>query len=186
MKFQLFASRPASSTIDGLYGAIVAQARQPSFYMAYGVPDTVDGRFDMIVLHLVLLFRRLAREPEEVRELGQGIFDRFCNDMDHNLREMGVGDLAVPKEMRRLVDAFYGRAQAYETALAADDGNRQLISGLARNVLAETGLPSMNAVRMASYVVEAARMMDTTAADVFGGGNLRFPDPDAVPQTALA
>src|ERR1700739_217780 len=113
MKFQLFASRPTNSTIDAVYGAIVAQARLPGFYLAYGVPDTVEGRFDMIVLHLVLLFRRLAREAE-FRELAQGIFDRFCNDMDHNLREMGVGDQSVPKEMRRLGEAFYGRAGVYE------------------------------------------------------------------------
>src|SRR5215471_8437663 len=96
--FQLFASRTATATIDALYGAIVAQARLPGFYLTYEVPDTVEGRFDMIVLHLVLLFRRLAREPESVPALAQGVFDRFCRDMDHNLREMGVGDLSVPKE----------------------------------------------------------------------------------------
>src|SRR3974390_245218 len=98
MKFQLFTTRPANSTIDVLYGAIVAQARLPSFYLIYGVPDTVEGRFDMIVMHLALVLRRLARE-RELGSLGQGVFDRFCRDMDHNLREMGVGDLSVPKHM---------------------------------------------------------------------------------------
>src|SRR5262249_19037461 len=119
MRIKLFASQPANSTIDALYGAIVAQARLPAFYLAYGVPDTVEGRFDIVVLHLVLLFRRLGREPKEARKLSQGVFDRFCRDMDHNLREMGVGDLAVPKEMRRLGEAFYGRAEVYERALNA-------------------------------------------------------------------
>ena len=89
-------------TIEGVYGMIVAQARSPSFYRDYGVPDTVDGRFDMIVLHLVLVLRRLRQSQSQaqiranVPALGQQIFDRFCRDMDHNFREMGIGDLAVP------------------------------------------------------------------------------------------
>jgi cytochrome b pre-mRNA-processing protein 3 len=179
MKFQLFTSGPASSTIDALYGAIVAQARLPSFYLTYGVADTVEGRFDMIVLHLVLLFRRLAREPELSRSLGQGVFDRFCRDMDHNLREMGVGDLSVPKHMRRLAEAFYGRAGAYEQALAsADDG--LLTAALARNVFSDPGSEADEALRLANYVREAERHLDRSDASSFTEGALGFPDPDGV------
>src|SRR3954452_11112994 len=97
MILKLFSRSPRSDSIAALYGAIVAQARAPVFYQIYGVPDTVNGRFEMIVLHAVLLLRRLGNEPEPTRELGQAIFDRFCQDMDANLREMGVGDLAVPR-----------------------------------------------------------------------------------------
>jgi cytochrome b pre-mRNA-processing protein 3 len=184
MKFQLFTSRPAEPTIDALYGAIVAQARSPDFYVAYGVPDTVEGRFDMIVLHLVLLFRRLACEPETVRALTQGVFDRFCLDMDHNLREMGVSDLAVPKQMQRFGEAFYGRAEAYERALSAEGGGQPLVSALARNIFAEAGASSPKASRLAAYVLAAVRQLDTAEGATIAAGALRFPDPGTVPEAA--
>jgi len=124
-------------TIEGVYGMIVAQARSPAFYRDYQVPDTVSGRFDMIVLHLVLTLRwfRQAQPqpPATMPALGQQIFDRFCRDMDHNFREMGIGDLAVPKEMKRVAEAFYGRAGVYEVALDADD-RTALEAAVARNV----------------------------------------------------
>jgi cytochrome b pre-mRNA-processing protein 3 len=182
MIFQLFASRPMNSNIDALYGTIVAQARSPGFYMGYGVPDTVEGRFDMIVLHLVLLFRRLAGEAEPVHALVQGVFDRFCRDMDHNFREMGVGDLAVPKEMRRVGEAFYGRAGVYERALGAapDDGRELLTSALRRNVFAEACSPG-NAARLAAYVIEAVRQLEAAEGAAIARGKLTFPDPDTVP-----
>src|SRR5262245_52656516 len=100
--------------IAALYGTIVAQARAPFFYRGYEVPDTLMGRFDMIVLHLVLVLHRLKRDTGALPPLGQELFDQFCQDMDDNLREMPVGDLAVPKLMRTFGEAFYGRAQAYE------------------------------------------------------------------------
>jgi len=183
MKFQLFAPRAVNSTFDALYGAIVAQARLPSFYLTYGVPDTVEGRFDMIVLHLILLFHRLTREPEQSRGLGQGVFDLFCRDMDHNLREMGVGDLSVPKEMRRLAEAFYGRAGAYEQALGSSD-DALLAAALAKNVLTEIGSPSSKALRLAAYTREAARRLDRVDTNSFARGALSFPDPEAVPPAA--
>ena len=111
--------RSPKRTIAALYGAIVAQARAArSSTQAYGVPDTVLGRFDLIVLHLVLLLRRLRAGEAAHRALAQGVFDAFCRDMDHNLREMGISDQGVPRQMRRVGEAFYGRAQAYEAALA--------------------------------------------------------------------
>lgn len=82
------------------------------------MPDRLNGRFELIVLHLALLLDRLAQDPA-LRHLEQAIFDHFCRDMDHNLREMGVGDLAVPTEIRRVGEAFYGGVQAYRVALAA-------------------------------------------------------------------
>src|SRR5437667_12830184 len=85
MLFRLFRRNPRADTISALYGAIVAQARRESFYLGFGVPDTVEGRFDMIVLHLALFCRRLTREGGPVHALGQDVFDLFCRDMDHNL-----------------------------------------------------------------------------------------------------
>src|ERR1700722_16778682 len=99
--------QPRNRTIDMLYGAIVAQGRRPVFYAGFGVPDTVEGRFDMVVLHLVLVLRRLRLAAGGER-MAQDLFGAFCRDMDHNLREMGVGDLTVPKQMKRLGEALFG------------------------------------------------------------------------------
>src|ERR1051325_6534511 len=122
--------RPAP-TIAALYGAIVTQARDPRFYEAYGVPDTVLGRFDLIVLHLVLVLRQLRKGDASIATLAQGVFDAFCRDMDHNLREMGISDQGVPRQMRRVGEAFYGRAQAYDAALASPR-DRALVEAVRR------------------------------------------------------
>jgi cytochrome b pre-mRNA-processing protein 3 len=164
--------------IADLYGTIVAQARSPIFYSGYGVPDTVSGRFDMIVLHMVLFLRRLKRESETVQVLGQEVFNLFCRDMDDNFREMGVGDLAVPKQMRKVGEAFYGRAQAYEEALAGDGAT--LVNALTRNVF---GKPALGATRLAAYVREAVRQFEQQS--YFACGGLRFPNPDAIASTQL-
>ncbi len=174
MIFQLFRRTPRGDTIASLYGTIVAQARAPAFYQIYGVPDTVNGRFEMIVLHAVLLLRRLNTEPGPARQLGQGIFDRFCGDMDANLREMGVGDLAVPRTMRRFGEAFYGRQAAYEAAFAAANGTK-LVEALARNAYGAE--PADGAGRLAVYVREAVRHLAAQDGAALSRGELRFPDP---------
>ena len=113
MILKRFRLSPRGRKIDDLYGAIVAQSRHAAFYMGYGVPDTMHRRFDLIVLHMVLLLARLDRGGRSARDLGQKLFDLFCRDLDANLREMGIGDLAVPKRMRGFAEAFYGRQTAY-------------------------------------------------------------------------
>ncbi len=163
-------------TISAVYGMIVAQARHPAFYRSYGVPDSVDGRLAMILLHLALLLRRLAGEPGVDRTFGQQIFDRFCRDMDDNLREMGVGDLGVPKQMRRIGEAFYGQVAAYDAALASAEP-QALRDALAKNVLAAPA--SADAARLALYVGETARHLAGIDAGAMVRGNLSFPDPEA-------
>ena len=170
-----FRSLSRQPTIEAVYGMIVAQARCPSFYRGYGVPDTVSGRFDMIVLHLVLVLRWWRKAPDNVRPFGQQIFDRFCRDMDHNFREMGVGDLAVPKEMRRVAEAFYGRAGAYEAALNEGD-QAALEMALARNVFGATE-PPLGARRLAAYMHEASQQLATRDP---GCETICFPDPDQI------
>jgi cytochrome b pre-mRNA-processing protein 3 len=181
MIFPRFRRSKQRDTISGLYGMIVAQARMPSFYRECAVPDTLNGRFELIVLHLALLLDRLAQDPA-LRHLGQAVFDRFCRDMDHNLREMGVGDLTVPKEMRRMGEAFYGRAQAYRAALAAVD-NGTLADALARNIYGVAG-PAPAAVRLAAYVREAVRDLAAQDSGGLAAGSLHFPEPAKVPADA--
>jgi cytochrome b pre-mRNA-processing protein 3 len=104
-----------------LYGAAVAAARDPYFYTVLGVPDTLDGRFDMVGLHTFLLIQRLKRESPRGPALAQAVFDAMFSDMDINLREMGVGDLSVGRKVRVMWEAFHGRAAAYAAAMAAGD-----------------------------------------------------------------
>ncbi|HXX02874.1 MAG TPA: ubiquinol-cytochrome C chaperone family protein [Xanthobacteraceae bacterium] len=165
-----------NSSIHALYGAIVAQARSPVFYAAYGVPDTVEGRFELIVLHLVLFLNRLGRDGAAA-PIGQHLFDLFCRDLDDNLREMGIGDLAVPRKMRRFGEAFYGRQAAYRAALAAQD-ERALEKALARNIFAVGGVDE-RAGRLARYACALASLLDATAEDLLIAGKAAFPSPEA-------
>ncbi len=116
-----------------LYGAAVSAAREPLFYAELGVPDTVDGRFDMVSLHVYLVVRRLGMLAEPGPKLAQAVFDAMFSDMDVNLREMGVGDLSVGKRNRAMWEAFHGRAAAYQAALA-EPGTTALAEALRRNV----------------------------------------------------
>ena len=156
---------------------IVTQARLRAFYADYGVPDTVEGRFDLIVLHLVLLLRRLARDDDPAHSLGQRLFDAFCRDLDDNLREMGVGDLAVPKRMRRFGEAFYGRQAAYAAALDAADG-QVFEEALARNIFQTDGIDH-RAVRLARYALAALAKLDAQEQGAFIRGEVAFPNPEA-------
>src|SRR3954467_1233565 len=174
--------RSPKRTIAALYGVIVAQARREVFYRDYGVADTVLGRFDMIVLHAALLLRRLRAGGATMQGLGQGVFDAFCRDIDHNLREMGISDQGVPRQMRRVGEAFYGRARAYEAALAQDD-DRLLADALARNVYADAA-QAVAAPQLAAYVRSAAAALDSQELAAIARGELRFPDP--APVAAMA
>jgi len=137
-------------TIEAIYGMIVTQAREPLFYRDFSVPDTVNGRFDLLLLHLWMVLRHL-RTLADGANLSQALFDHFCADMDANLRELAVGDLAVPKKMQKVGEAFYGRAAAYDMALT--DSDEALALALSRNVL--DGQHIEQARRLAAYVRKA-------------------------------
>jgi len=143
-----------------LYARIVAQARRPAFYRHAGVPDSVDGRFDMIVLHLALVVARLRREPDDGMALAQAIFDTMLDDMDRSLREMGVGDLAVGRRVKAMARAFYGRAAAYDAAIA---GGAALGEVLARNLYGTAHPIPAEIDAMAAYVRASAATIDKQA-----------------------
>jgi cytochrome b pre-mRNA-processing protein 3 len=176
MMFHFFRRNRSDHSIASLYGMIVAQARAAPFYRIYGVPDTVSGRFEMVVLHTVLVLRRLESEPVPVGRLGQALFDRFCADMDGSLREMGVGDLAVPAKMRKIGEAFYGRQAVYAAALAAPESDA-LTAALARNVFGAEPGTVPGADRLAVYVRAAANQLADQDGQALAHGELAFPDP---------
>src|SRR5580692_2108965 len=167
---------PLRGTIEGIYGMIVTQAREPLFYRNLGVPDTVNGRFDLLVLHLWMVLRRL-KPIEGGTELAQTLFDRFCDDMDANLREMGVGDLTVPKRMQAFGEAFYGRAAAYDLALAA--GTEPLAQALCKNILNGQGIEHARRLALYAKAVIAA-LADLDEAMLRSASSIqswKFPSP---------
>jgi cytochrome b pre-mRNA-processing protein 3 len=177
MKSGLFRRAPKQGTIHALYGAIVAQARSAVFYGGYGVPDTVAGRLEMILIHAFLFSRRARAGSDATRELGQRVFDTFCDDMDANLREMGVGDLAVPKHMQRIGEAFYGRTAAYDTALKAGE-DAALRLAVTRNVFGEGAQPPERAQRLAAYIRAADVHLAEQNNTYLAQGRISFPDPE--------
>lgn len=130
----LFRSGPSRARTDALYALAVRQARTLAFYTALGVADRIDARFELYTLHVLLLLMRLRDLGEEGGDLGQALFDTYVSALDNALRELGVGDVAVGKKMRKLGEALYGRMQVYEAALRAGDADA-LSAALARNVL---------------------------------------------------
>jgi cytochrome b pre-mRNA-processing protein 3 len=157
-------------TIETIYGMIVTQAREPRFYRDLGVPDTVNGRFDLLLLHLWIVLRHLRALPGGTG-LSQALFDHFCLDMDANLREMGIGDLAVPKKMQAFGEAFYGRSAAYDLALT--DNTEALAQAIDRNIL--DGAAIDHARQLAAYVQGAIGSLDGERDPNQLGVSWKFP-----------
>ncbi len=151
-----------------LYNAIVEQARNPHFYSRLRVGDTIDGRFDMIILHAFLVFYRLRGEGAAATSFGQEVFDLFFQDMDRNLREMGVGDVSVPKKIKKMASMFYGRAAVYSKALD-DKDHDALAAAIDRNLFADVSDP-MAAGAIADYMeASVASLSKQTADDILAG-----------------
>lgn len=173
----VFRRNPRATTIEALYGAIVAQARAPVFYLAYGIPDTVNGRLDLLMLHLALVFERLSQGDAEAKAAGQEAFDRFCRDMDDHLREDGISDMKVPKQVRGVAAAFFGRHGAYISALRAGD-DAALRTAISRNVF--NGAETPGVARLAAYMQAAIAILDGQEPSQMAAGTVSWPDPEAI------
>jgi cytochrome b pre-mRNA-processing protein 3 len=161
-----------------LYTIAVGAARAPALYRDLAVPDTLDGRFDMVALHVALLIRRLRALPEPGPALAQAVFDAMFSDMDQTLRELGVGDLSVGRKVREMWNAFHGRALAYETALAAAD-DAPLAEALARNVW-RGAAPAGPPLRLAALARAQDAHLATQTLAGFRAGEVHFlPAGDA-------
>jgi cytochrome b pre-mRNA-processing protein 3 len=180
----LFRRKPHERAGFELYGAAVAAARDPWFFGTLGVPDSLDGRFDLVGLHVALVIRRVRKDADpRGAALAQAVFDAMFADMDINLREMGVGDLSVGKRVKRMWEAFHGRAQAYEAALDAADG-AAMAAALQRNVWRAEGAPSPQAQRLAAHALRAAAALDTQPIEALLRGEVRSPMPEAAADAA--
>ncbi len=155
----------------------------PRFFTDAGVPDTVDGRFELICLHAFLYLHRLKREQPQAAPLGQRFFDTMFADFDRSLREMGTGDLSVGREVKRMASAFYGRVAAYEEGLSGDDSVLQ--AALARNLYGTASPPPGGLDMMALYLRRAAeRLRRQSAAELLAGEVSFGPPPGAIADAA--
>lgn len=166
MVFNLFRKSPQAAAARDCYRDIVAQSRQEKFYAEWGVPDTVTGRFNMVAIHLALLLRRLKAEPS-AKEFVQALVDRFFEDMDQSHRELGVTDIGVPRQVRRVGDLFYGLAGAVGDALERASLD-ELTAALVRNVYAGESAP--HARDLAAHIeAELQRLTAIPTAEILAG-----------------
>jgi cytochrome b pre-mRNA-processing protein 3 len=171
MILSLFRKNTPAEPVYAVYSAIVAQSRQPRFYADWGVPDTVTGRFDMISLHMALLFRRLRAESGQQKQFSQAVFDLFFKDMDRSLREMGVGDLGVPKRIQKMGNIFFGLLAAINEAMDRND-EAALQDVLARNIF--DGASGPHVAALAGYLLSEDRALATQDAGSITSGALHF------------
>jgi cytochrome b pre-mRNA-processing protein 3 len=155
---------------EALYATIVAAARQEKFYARWQVPDTMDGRFDILILHMFLVLDRLRSFGNESEELRQALTDRFFAAIDAALREVGVGDLAVGKKVRKMAEAFFGRVAAYTAGI--EEGDQALREALSRNVFADGD--DSHASDLAMWTLNAKRLISTHDLETISTGNVRF------------
>ncbi len=174
---------PTRLLLDRLHTEIVEAARLPDFYLGYGVPDTFEGRFEMLALHAGLVLRRFNLAEAPGPAVAQDLVDTLFARLDADLREAGVGDITVPKRMKRLCEAFLGRSAAYDSALPL--GREAIELAVSRNVYAGRDTAA-DAPRMAGYVMAAAASLDAASLDACLAGPLPFPDPSTIPPQSLS
>jgi cytochrome b pre-mRNA-processing protein 3 len=171
-----FRKDPLEEPARALYHAIVEQSRNPVFYETAGVPDTANGRFDMIVLHCFCVMQRLKQAPEGYA-LSQALMTVMVDDLDRNLREMGVGDLSVGKKVKRITEGFYGRLEAYGAGFESD--RAALLAALRRNLYSSAENPSDGQIAMvADYLARAVARLNETGIEELHNGELRFGAPE--------
>ncbi len=164
----LFRRNPQQKAAELAYRRVVDQARQPGFFSDIGVPDTIDGRFELICLHAFLFLHRLKGESPAAAQLAQHFVNAMFADLDRSLREMGTGDLSVGRQVKRMAQALYGRIEAYESGLAG--GDAVLKAAFARNLFGtvQAAEPTLDA--MAGYVRgEASRLGEEPVARLLAG-----------------
>ncbi len=161
--------------VDRLHQAILAQALKPGFYFEGGARDNFSGRFEMTSLHAALVFRRLREFGPAGNELAQECFDALFDGFDEALRDMGTGDLSVGKKIRKMGEAFYGRAKAYDEALAPEAKSDALENALQRNL----GIGEAHIVEFAAYVQAAEETLGRHGAEAVMSGEVSWPKPVA-------
>ena len=171
LRFLGFRNKSDQKVVDALYEAIVAAARQPVFFSSMGVADTPLGRFEVLSAHMALILRASRTADQQVKDIVQVLNEEFFKDVDHSLRELGIGDAGVPKRMKKLISNFYGRLETYVSAIDADD-KVALASALARNIAPNATLKDAGA--FADSMLSAAKNVEKQMPKPFLEGKLSF------------
>lgn len=164
-------------TATDLYGNVVTQARNPVFYAEMGIPDTLEGRYEMVAMHLALVLERLRTEGEAGIALSRETIETFIADMDGSMRELGVGDLTVPKKVKSAAAGLYARADAFRQGLLKDAGSPgggALDAAIARYTFGAEAGDDRAAGFAAYYRAASAALARLDTADVLAG---RLPIP---------
>jgi len=175
MIFRLFGRAANRKLIERLHGEIVATARDRTLFTEYAIEDTFEGRFEAVTLFAALVLRRLNAMAPPAPDIAQDLADALFRHFEMALREMGVGDISVPKRMKALAEAFVGRGVAYDLALRGAGSG--LPAALARNVYADRGNPH----RLARYVLAADAALTDAPLAAFTTGPIPFPEPSTIP-----
>ncbi len=178
MLFTWFKQRAARRhSAQELYQLAMEQSRRPVFYTGWGISDTMDGRFDLISLHVILMNLRLSALGDEGRRMSQALFDAMFRRIAIDLREVGVGDVGLSKRMQKMMKAYNGRAHAYAAALAEPEG-AALELAIVRNLFRQDGEAIPPATPMvAAYVLACHGMLEPLPLTAFESAQVRFPDP---------
>jgi len=165
----LFKRRDTGNTAaESLYLSAVEAARRPILFTELGVPDTLDGRYEMVALHTYLVLRRLKRDHAATAELAQAVFDFMFADFDNTLRELGVGDLGVGRRVKQMATGFYGRIAAYDAGMDGGD----LAEALRRNAYGTVTVGDGPVARLAGYLKDADRALAPPPAGGFAAGRV--------------
>ncbi len=178
MLARLFSRSDDRNSARKLYRFVVSQARSPAFFADLGVPDTVDGRFDMIALHAWLVMRRLKGEGGAAAEVSQALFDILFDDMDRSLRESGAGDLGVGRRVKAMARAFYGRVAAYDEGI--EGGDDVLVAALGRNLYRDADPGAAKLSSVAAYLRREAAALEVQSLEGFLTGRVAFGPPPTI------
>ena len=181
MIFSLFRKDPYAEQALAAYNIIVAQSRQPAFYLDLDIKDNVTGRFDMIALHMTIVFHHLHKGGENDKKFAQSLFDLFFKDMDRSLREMGVGDITVPKKVKKMGEVFFGLLGAVKDAYESED-IQSLADALDRNLYSSQNIES--ATNLARYCLEQVKHIGTQAT--VSQGEFEFREASETVKSVLA
>lgn len=160
-----------SDEVFAIYNGIVAQSRRPIYYSDWAIPDSVTGRFDMISVHLCLVFRRLRPATGAGNPFAQDLFDLFFKDMDLSLREMGVNDVSIPKRIQKMGNVFYGLLSKMTEAIDANDP-KGLSEILDRNLYEGEKEPSAKV--LAAYILDSANWLEDQQTETITAGELTW------------
>jgi cytochrome b pre-mRNA-processing protein 3 len=169
---RLFRERPALAVGRTLYTQVVEQARTPFLYLDLQCPDTIEGRFEVYTLHLMLVLERLRGQGPQAAEVSQALFDVYLKRLDDALREMGVGDLSVGKKMRKLGEAFYGRLKTFIAAAEALPDREPLIALIRRTVY--EGVEAAHAPELADYLLRQREALAAGVTEKLIAGEVRW------------